>query len=237
MRFKIVDGSKSFIYEAGEGETVAEMYEKIQTKLQKHVFIFKRVPRVLIECSDAAISSVLSDLECLYTDSSKSIRGPVQTAENTLIDQSLTFSVFVVPSDNSCLFHSLSELLSARSSGELRKMVADTILGNPEEFSPFLEKEPFAYSKWILNSDIWGGATEITVISKIYTTKVCVIDPNLQPINFGDDFRSVVYLMYTGTHYNAIIAKDKAGVVQRKFPRGDNNILQKAKEAVKNFST
>ncbi|KAI5188494.1 ubiquitin thioesterase OTU1 [Nematocida sp. AWRm77] len=234
MKFKMIDGQHSFIYEAECTLSVSELYAAVREKTGRDLFIFRSMPRSLVEKSDKPVSEVLADMDCLYLEASEDVQGPT-CSEDGLLDKDLVFKIFVVPSDNSCLFHSLSEVLSAKSSGELRKMVANTILSDPKAFAPFIEKDPFAYSKWITNPDIWGGAPEITIISKVYETMVCVIDRSLQPIEFGDTFRSVVYLMYTGAHYNAVVAYDKTGNPVRKFPKGSKAVREKAREAVKEF--
>lgn len=234
MKFKMVDGQSSFICEIAGNLTVADLYQVANEKAAKEVLIFRSMPRRLVEKSSQPVADVLADMECLYLEGTADVKGPSCSA-NGFFDQGLSFSVLVVPSDNSCLFHSLSEVLNARSSGELRKMVANKILQDPNAFAPFIEKEPFAYTKWITSPEIWGGAPEITIISKIYETKVCVIDRALQIIEFGEEFRSVVYLMYSGTHYNAVVAHDRSGNLIRKFPRGDTTIREAAQAAVKRF--
>ncbi|KAH9387223.1 ubiquitin thioesterase OTU1 [Nematocida major] len=237
MRFKIIDGTSSFVCEMGDSMSVKALYDEVEKKAGGKRHLFKGTVRSLVERSDLPISEVFSNLECIYADSSAKIAGPVETNTCTFFDKSAVFSIMEVPSDNSCLFHALSELLSAKNSDSLRKMVADEIMKSPKSFAPYIEKEPFAYSTWIVQPHIWGGATEITVISKIYETKVCVIDKDLRTYEFGEAFRSVVYLCYSGTHYNAVISKDRNGNIVRKFPYGDKKAESLAKEAVKNFFT
>jgi len=234
MKFKLIDGKGSFVYQAQEGETVESLYRAAEEKMKKGVFLFRGTPRALVERSEKPIMEVLPDSECLYIENSAKVQGPTESVEGFL-DPALVFSVFVAPSDNSCLFHSLSEVLSARSSSELRRMVADAILGDPKKFAPYIEKDPFSYSKWITEPSSWGGETELVVISKIYDTKICVISKDLKVFEFGEDCRSAVYLMYTGAHYNAVVAKDKQGGVARKFARGNTKVLEQAKAAVKEF--
>ncbi|KAI5160123.1 ubiquitin thioesterase OTU1 [Nematocida ausubeli] len=235
MRFKIIDDTKSFIYEIEGTKTISDLYEGIENKVGSKRFLFKGVPKCLVERADCPIMETFTDLECIYAEASKEVKGPVETTVNTLTDENLVFSIFEVPSDNSCLFHSLSELLNAKSSSELRKMVANEILQHPKKFMSYIEKTPFEYSTWIVQPDIWGGATEITIISKIYSTKVAVIDNAQRVYEFGDEFRSVVYLSYSGSHYNAVVAKDRNGNVVRKFPCGDKSAEEKAKKAVQEF--
>ncbi|KAI5190988.1 ubiquitin thioesterase OTU1 [Nematocida minor] len=235
MRFKIIDGSMSFVCQIEGDRRIETLYEEVESKIGSKRYLFKGTPKCLVEKSSKLISEVFSDLECIYAEESSKVEGPVETATNTLENKEMVFSILEVPSDNSCLFHALSELLNAKSSGELRKMVANEILKDPKAFSPYIEKEPFEYSTWILQPNIWGGAPEITVISKIYGTKVCVIDKDLRVYGFGEEFRSVVYLSYSGTYYNAVISKDRNGNITRKFPYGDKLAESRAKAAVRSF--
>lgn len=235
MKIKAVYGKSSFVCEVPEDISTVELYRIIQEKVGKKIFIFKTMPFFLVdEQEHILISSLLSDLECLHVRDTPDIRLEKRKEEST--EESAMgygeFVIFHVPSDNSCLFHALSELFNARSSGELRKIAADTILGDPKRFDMYLEMDPFSYSKWIVRPDIWGGATEIGIIARVYETMVCVIDSSLSCFYFEEEFRSVVYLQYTGTHYNGIIARDRTGKVTKKFPRGDKAALQAAKEAV-----
>lgn len=237
MRFKIINGTSSFIFQIEESRRIESLYTEIESKIGARRYLFKGTPKSLVERSDKLISEVFSDLECIYAEESDSLQGPVETSINTLEDKDKVFSILEVPSDNSCLFHALSELLNAKSSGELRKMVADKILENPKDFAPYIEKEPFEYSTWILQPNIWGGEPEIAVISEIYKTKVCVIHRDIKLYHFGGEFRSVVYLSYSGTHYNAVICKDKTGNITRKFPYGDKLAEAHARKAVAKFFT
>lgn len=237
MRFKVVDGRKSFICVVPDDGTLENLYAQIHERTKESKYLFRRSPFVYLANSNTPIASVLNDAECLCLMDAPEVKGPTETPRNEIEEPELVFSVMEVPSDNSCLFHSLSELLDAKSSTELRRMVADTILGDTEAFRMFIEKDPFSYSKWITDAKTWGGATEIVIISKIYGTKVCVVDLTGQCFFFGEDFRSVVYLMYTGTHYNPVIARggNGDGKPVKRFPRGDENILRGVKQAIAKF--
>ncbi|KAI5185798.1 ubiquitin thioesterase OTU1 [Nematocida homosporus] len=231
MRVKAVYGRTSFVCEFPDESSVAELYELVRARIGKAVFLFTTMPLQMIdEVEKRRVSELIADCDCIYLMDTPEARGPSEQKEAD--ECAAVFSILEVPSDNSCLFHALSELLDARSSSELRKMVANTILENPKKFAIYLEKDPFAYSKWIVQPDTWGGATEIEIIARIYETKVCVIDRQLQCIEFGCEYRSVVYLQYSGVHYNAVIGKDQGRVI-KKFPKGDVQALARAKEAVR----
>ncbi|KAI5179616.1 ubiquitin thioesterase OTU1 [Nematocida sp. AWRm80] len=232
MKVKVVGEMASFVCELQETQTIQDLYQIIKEHYGKEMYLFKRSPRIFIESSERPLSDVFNDLECIYAENSLEIKGPEEIFVDTAPNKNIRFEIHEVPSDNSCLFHSLSYLLSSKTSTELRQLVADTILQTPDKFVPFLEKDPGAYAKWITNPDIWGGATEITIISNIYQTKISVIDRNLQVIEFGDNYKDVIYLQYSGSHYNAVVAKDRSGHILKKFVQGDVASLEAAKTAV-----
>lgn len=232
MKFKVIMGDRSFIHHEEEESTIRELYRAIREKVMEDVFIFRASPRSLVEMTDLPVSEALSNFECLHLSLEREIHGPIQAATNTLSTVGLEFFVHEVPSDNSCLFHSLSEVLSAKSSGELRNIVADTILREPSRFSMHIEMSPFEYSKWISSSDTWGGATEIVIISQMYRTQVCVIDVyTLSPLFFGEEFKNIVYLVYTKDHYNPVFARRREGP-QHKFLASDKDVHARIKGAI-----
>ncbi|KAI5170991.1 ubiquitin thioesterase OTU1 [Nematocida sp. LUAm3] len=235
MKIKAVYGRESFVCEIDENLSTMDLYRVIQERVGKKIFLFKIMPFLLVEEEKSIlISSLLSDLECLHVRDSPGSRLEMRKSKETE-ESSMgygEFELFIAPSDNSCLFHSLSELFNAKSNTELRRIVGEAILGDPKRYEGYLEMDPFSYSKWIVRPDIWGGATEIGIIARMYETMVCVIDASLSCYYFEEDYRSVVYLMYTGTHYNGIIARDRTGKVTKKFPRGDKAALQAAKDVI-----
>jgi hypothetical protein len=236
MKFKIIMGEKSFIHHEEGESTIRELYRAIREKVMQDVFIFRSSPRSLVEMTDLPVSEALANFECLYLSSEREVHGPVQASTNTLSTVGLHFSVHQVPSDNSCLFHSLSELLSAKSSGALRSIVADTILREPQRFSMHIEMSPFEFSKWISAPDTWGGATEIVIISQMYKTQVCVIDVyTLFPLFFGEEFKNIVYLVYTKDHYNPVFARTREGKTQHKFLANDKDVRDRIQRAVKEW--
>ena len=233
MQFRLTDGTRTYVQEIDNNETVRKLYDTVRETTGHDVYIFRSTPRMMIQNTDMRIADLFAGPECLYIERSREVKGSAQSAhESADTDDELAFSILVVPDDNSCLFHALSEVLSAKSSGALRKMVADAILTDPKAYAAYIEKDPCAYATWIVDANVWGGATEITIMSKIYKTKVCVIDREQNVIEFGEDYRAVVYLQYTGTHYNAVIAKDKSGNIVKKFARADKKVLHNAKTAV-----
>lgn len=122
----------------------------------------------------------------------------------------------IVPADNSCLFSSISFVMlgDTSSSGELRKLVVNAVSQDPITFNDsFLGKPNEEYCSWIADSERWGGAIEISILSKHYQTEISVVNVESGRIDrFGEDERYTkrVFLIYDGIHYDplGIIASD-----------------------------
>lgn len=84
----------------------------------------------------------------------------------------------VMPSDNSCLFTAFGGALEEQPSAQkLRKMVADHVLANPEEYNEgILGAHPEEYSRTIQGKDRWGGAIELSIFSNIFNLEICTFD-------------------------------------------------------------
>jgi ubiquitin thioesterase OTU1 len=111
-----------------------------------------------------------------------------------------------VPGDNSCLFHSMGWILDMKAP-ELRKLVADTVVANPEKYTQaFLGSHPRTYAQWIQDPNSWGGAIEIDLLSFTFATEICVLDmTSKKPQIFGQQygFTTRSFVVYTGNHYDA----------------------------------
>jgi ubiquitin thioesterase OTU1 len=89
----------------------------------------------------------------------------------------------IMASDNSCLFRAVAYLSSQEriSGGELRRVVADAVLADPERFcEPVLGKSPADYAAWILLDDSWGGAIELAILSEKLGFEICAADVQTQ---------------------------------------------------------
>jgi len=76
-----------------------------------------------------------------------------------------------VPSDNSCLFRSVSYVMERTEErhGDLRRAAAQAIRADPARFSAgFLGKGNEEYARWLEEPDSWGGAIELMVLSEHY---------------------------------------------------------------------
>ena len=147
----------------------------------------------------------------------------------------------VVPANNSCLFTSIDcvmndgnvELSSAR---QMRELIAGVVMSDPDTFnSAFLGKSNSNYCKWIMNEESWGGAIEISVLSKYYNVEIDVVDTQSGRIDrFGEDkfYSKRVLVIYDGIHYDPLILEPliPGGDVTTIFSTQNAAILAQAME-------
>ncbi|XP_065051185.1 ubiquitin thioesterase OTU1-like isoform X2 [Rhopilema esculentum] len=144
----------------------------------------------------------------------------------------------VVPADNSCLFASLSFLLfggDTSLASEMRSLAANCIISDPANFNEALLGKPVKeYCDWLLNPSNWGGAIEITSLSKYYETEIDVVDIQTGRIDkFGENknYKNRVFLIYDGIHYDPLVKDCKTNPtlpVQTIFPCDDDTVLVEA---------
>jgi ubiquitin thioesterase OTU1 len=146
------------------------------------------------------------------------------------------FVLRVMPDDNSCLFRAISTALlpGEDTMVELRSAVAETIQNNPDEYSSaVLEQPPDDYCRWIKNETSWGGAIEISILSKHFDVEICSIDlGNLRVDRFNEGQSRRCFLVYSGIHYDTITLSPGENVSPEfdttVFPASDSLALEKA---------
>lgn len=86
----------------------------------------------------------------------------------------------VMPDDNSCLFRAFGTAVipgDDLSMTELRSLVASAIQNEPDVYTQVvLEQKPDDYCRWIQTEEAWGGAIEMTILSKHFDVEICSID-------------------------------------------------------------
>ncbi|XP_043464925.1 ubiquitin thioesterase OTU1 [Leptopilina heterotoma] len=147
----------------------------------------------------------------------------------------------VVPGDNSCLFTSIGFVINGKvepaCANYMRSLVASAVEQDPDEFSEAILGMPNAeYCKWIMEPDAWGGAIELSILSKYYGMEIAVVDSINAIINrFGEDhhYPLRVFLMFDGIHFDPLYLERDGESNQTIFQSDDNNILQQAIELAK----
>lgn len=125
----------------------------------------------------------------------------------------------VVPADNSCLFKSISILLTNGSVTvqELRELVAGIILSDPDKYSTvMLGRTNEEYAEWIMKGESWGGAIELSILSESYETELHVVDIQTNRIDkFGQNrqYFTKALLIYDGIHYDPLVCHTATGEV------------------------
>lgn len=119
----------------------------------------------------------------------------------------------VVPADNSCLFTSIYYVVEGGIYDpacvlEMRNLIADIVFSDPLNYcEAVLGKSNEEYCQWIRRDDTWGGAIEISILSKFFQCEICVVDTQTVRIDrFGEDagYTKRVMLIYDGIHYDPL---------------------------------
>ncbi|XP_076862795.1 ubiquitin thioesterase OTU1 [Brachyhypopomus gauderio] len=158
-----------------------------------------------------------------------------------LLDSGPRLERRVVPADNSCLFTSVNYVVEGgvydpACAAEMRGLIAQIVASDPAAYSEaVLGKSNDEYCAWIRREDTWGGAIEVSILSKFYQCEICVVDTQTVRVDrFGEDagYRKRVLLIYDGIHYDPLQRVDPGSdaAPQTVFPAADDVILAQALE-------
>ncbi|XP_064154896.1 ubiquitin thioesterase OTU1 [Anguilla rostrata] len=147
----------------------------------------------------------------------------------------------VVPADNSCLFTSVyyaveGGVYDPACVPEMRGLIAQIVASDPASYSEaVLGKSNEEYCVWIRRDDTWGGAIEVSILSKFYQCEICVVDTQTVRVDrFGEDagYPRRVLLIYDGIHYDPLQRETPGpdAPPQTIFPAADDVILAQALE-------
>ncbi|NWI09473.1 OTU1 thioesterase, partial [Crypturellus soui] len=147
----------------------------------------------------------------------------------------------VVPADNSCLFTSVSYVVEGGvydpgCAPEMRGLIAQIVASDPESYcEAVLGKTNREYCEWIRKEETWGGAIEVSILSKFYQCEICVVDTQTVRIDrFGEDagYAKRVLLIYDGIHYDPLERRipDSDVPPQTIFSTADDIVLAQALE-------
>ncbi|KAF4357846.1 hypothetical protein CsatB_014728 [Cannabis sativa] len=123
----------------------------------------------------------------------------------------------VIPSDNSCLFNAVGYVMDhdKLKAPELRQVIAATVASDPAKYSEaFLGKPNEEYCAWILDSDKWGGAIELSILAEHYGREIAAYDIQTTRCDlYGQEMRysERVMLIYDGLHYDALASSPFEG--------------------------
>ncbi|KDQ60962.1 hypothetical protein JAAARDRAFT_124736 [Jaapia argillacea MUCL 33604] len=135
---------------------------------------------------------------------SSSSPASVETNGGTLVHR-------IVPDDNSCLFSSVALIFEQDISKaqQQRKIVADAIRKDMETYNEAILGRPRdEYISTILKPTSWGGAIELAIFAKHYSTEIASVDVETGRIDHftpppASDSGSRCVVIYSGIHYDA----------------------------------
>ncbi|KAL1844667.1 hypothetical protein VTK73DRAFT_2067 [Phialemonium thermophilum] len=113
----------------------------------------------------------------------------------------------VMPDDNSCMFTAFGGAIGISDpSRRLRQEISDYILNHGEQYNKaILGEDPGRYTQRMRQSDTWGGAIELSILSDIYDIEICSIDvKSLRVDRFGENKENRCIILYSGIHYDRI---------------------------------
>jgi ubiquitin thioesterase OTU1 len=116
----------------------------------------------------------------------------------------------IVADDNSCLFSAVGYVAKGGRSAasSLRSIVAQEVLADPFEWSEVvLGKDPTEYAAWITDTRRWGGAIELSILSKYLKKEIAAFDIQTERVDIygqGEGYSERVMLVYDGLHYDAL---------------------------------
>lgn len=207
----VTDGSKSLhLLNIRHGDTVIVEEDS-------------RVAAATIKSAEGHSDTVLREIQSQYLSG-----GGILTRE-------------VVPANNSCLFTAFNLAmkggrLDLASAKPTRELIATIVASDPVKYNEaFLGKSNAEYCLWIRDSESWGGAIEVSMLSMHYRVEIDVVDTQAVRINrFGEDqhYDERVLLIYDGIHYDCLVFEPADPTMHpiTKFPTSDNNILSQAME-------
>lgn len=127
-----------------------------------------------------------------------------------------------VPANNSCLFTSVNFCIRGgeydeNSGKQLRQIIATSVAADPQTYNEaFLGQSNSSYCQWILDPDHWGGAIELSILSKHYAIEIVAVDTqNVRLNRFGEDknYSQRILLIYDGIHYDPLMLELISGKI------------------------
>lgn len=117
----------------------------------------------------------------------------------------------------------------------MRKIIAEQVNQDKTTYNEGILGRPNdEYCAWILQSDSWGGAIEVSILSAFYGIEFDVVDITNALINrFGEDrkYGMRAFLLYDGIHYDPLYLESLAGEAPKTiFPVEDLEVYAQAEQ-------
>lgn len=259
LKLKTKDGQHVMKTEADY--TLAVLKSKIGevTGLQINNMLLKvGFPPRTIECADETCSldaAGIKNGDILIVDEkpiTEEERNAIQAAERLAQDERLAEELAhmnndgsgillkeVVPADNSCLFTSVNFVLTGKidltAGSFMRQIIASEVNNDKNTYNEGILGRPNdEYCAWIMQDDSWGGAIEVSILSKYYGVEFDVVDiTNAMIARFGEDqnYGMRGFLLFDGIHYDPLYLESLSGEARKTiFPTEDNSVYMQAKQ-------
>ncbi|XP_014215187.1 ubiquitin thioesterase OTU1 [Copidosoma floridanum] len=143
----------------------------------------------------------------------------------------------VVPSDNSCLFTSIGFVFSGKvdpsCAPDMREIVVNELQSDPELYNEsFLGKPNKEYCDWLRQPSSWGGAIELSILSKHYGLEIAVCNStsgNIQRYGEDKNYGQRVFLIFDGIHYDPLYLESiDGGKIQSIFLADNETVYVQA---------
>ena len=171
---------------------------------------------------------------------------PKMTYFNTLIIRKM-------PADNSCMFHAFAYVFDNKSRVlglSYRNIIADGIQENPLWLQPYLSEPLPQYVNSLRRKNTWGGGIELEFMARTKKVVIHALDTQSSVhLKFGEGqgYTTAVFLLYTGNHYDALVAIPPMGNTKTSstdcedrdqviFNSSDDKMIQAAKDFIRNHS-
>lgn len=238
-----------------ERSAMAEFVLKVQKKKDPWVALFDLTPQDTIAKLNTKLAQetgvAVKAMRVYVQRSKREVQVENETATigeagiisgDTLIVEEKRLMRKDIPGDNSCLFVSLNYVLNGNvdpgCASFMREIIASMVASDPQVYCrAFLGKDNYVYCEWILKPDSWGGAIELSILSKYYGIEIAVVDSiNGVLRRFGEDqhYAKRVFLIFDGIHYDPLYYEPLDGEnVQTIFSTDDTGILMAAEQLAK----
>lgn len=257
MKLKLQLPKKTQVVDLDSGATLGALFEQVDGKVSKIKFGFPPKaatiddPSVTLESLGIKHGEQLNiELQdAVYEGGGDSVAAPSEKKESSSVNDPNApptvpcggghLKLRVMEDDNSCMFASIGYAMfkNVNTMFELRNIIADAIRADPVEYNDaILGRKASEYINWILKETSWGGAIELSILSKHFNVTICCLDVStLQIHHFNPGQTSFIVVVYSGIHYDAVAlsaTEDDVGVPDQTVFQTDETGLQ-VLEAVK----
>lgn len=102
----------------------------------------------------------------------------------------------------------------------MREIIANEVMNDKDTYNEaMLGKPNNEYSLWIQQPETWGGAIEVSILSRFFGIEIDVVDIGNAIINrFGEDkdYGMRAFLLFDGIHYDPLYLEMNVRNIKKK---------------------